>query len=202
MTSGTRLVVVVVAAHPAARAGLRALVERSGVATGVVSLAPGALGAAESLPEVVLADVEDLSLAALVEQAFGEAPVVYLVDEQPEYPDLRDRVRGYLSRDADACEIGAALTAVTNGLSVFDGRFVPQGRPGRAPTDAVQPLTARELEVLRLLATGIPNKLIARELGISEHTAKYHVGEILGKLGAASRTEAVLTAIRQGLLPL
>jgi DNA-binding NarL/FixJ family response regulator len=202
MTSDTNLTVVVVAAHPAARAGLRSLVESSGVASGVVSLAPGALGSAESAPDTVLADVEDMSLTVLVEEAFAETPVVYLVDEQPDSMDRTERARGYLSRDADAGEIGAALAAVANGLSVYDRRFLPRSRPGRAVTDEAQALTARELQVLRLLATGIPNKQIARELGISEHTAKYHVSEILGKLGAASRTEAVLTAVRQGLLPL
>jgi DNA-binding CsgD family transcriptional regulator len=65
------------------------------------------------------------------------------------------------------------------------------------PGDA---LTARELEVLALVAEGLPNKAIARELGISEHTAKFHVGSLLGKLGAGSRTEAVTLATRRGVL--
>ena len=63
-------------------------------------------------------------------------------------------------------------------------------------------LTAREREVLLLVAEGLPNKAIARELGISEHTAKFHVGSLLGKLGAASRTEAVTLATRRGILPI
>jgi two-component system, NarL family, nitrate/nitrite response regulator NarL len=62
-------------------------------------------------------------------------------------------------------------------------------------------LTTREREVLQLVAEGLPNKAIARELGISEHTAKFHVGSLLGKLGAASRTEAVTLATRRGILP-
>lgn len=63
-------------------------------------------------------------------------------------------------------------------------------------------LTPREREVLALMAAGLPNKTIALRLGISEHTAKFHVGTVLAKLGAASRTEAVMTAARRGLLPL
>jgi DNA-binding NarL/FixJ family response regulator len=63
-------------------------------------------------------------------------------------------------------------------------------------------LTERELEVLPLLALGLPNKAVAQRLGISEHTVKFHVGAILSKLGAASRTEAVMIAARRGLLPL
>ena len=59
-------------------------------------------------------------------------------------------------------------------------------------------LTTRELEVLRLVAEGLPNKAIAHRLGISEHTIKFHVNSIMGKLGAQSRTEAVISATRQG----
>ncbi|MCC6386326.1 MAG: response regulator transcription factor [Dehalococcoidia bacterium] len=69
-------------------------------------------------------------------------------------------------------------------------------------SDTGADLTAREREVLTLMAAGLPNKTIALRLGISEHTAKFHVGTVLAKLGAASRTEAVMTAARRGLLPL
>ena len=69
------------------------------------------------------------------------------------------------------------------------------------PTDpGGETLTPREREVLELVAEGLPNKTIARELGISEHTAKFHVGSLLAKLQAGSRTEAVTTATRRGLL--
>ena len=68
-------------------------------------------------------------------------------------------------------------------------------------SDNAETLTSREREVLLLVAEGLPNKAIARELGISEHTAKFHVGSLHGKLGAASRTEAVTLATRRGILP-
>jgi two-component system nitrate/nitrite response regulator NarL len=64
----------------------------------------------------------------------------------------------------------------------------------------IEPLTPRELEVLRLVAEGLPNKTIAARLDISEHTVKFHVNTILGKLGVASRTEAVVRATRLGLI--
>ena len=71
-----------------------------------------------------------------------------------------------------------------------------------AGAEGEEPLTEREREVLDLMALGLPNKTIAARLGISEHTVKFHVGSVMAKLGAASRTEAVTHAIRQGLLAL
>jgi DNA-binding NarL/FixJ family response regulator len=72
--------------------------------------------------------------------------------------------------------------------------------PGDAGQPLVEPLTPRELEVLRLMAEGLPNKGIAQRLEISEHTVKFHVNAILGKLGVESRTEAVVRATRLGLI--
>jgi DNA-binding NarL/FixJ family response regulator len=116
-----------------------------------------------------------------------------------------------LRRDAPVEEIIAAVTAVGGGLVAFDRRLVADllATRERSPIPAAEatvaggePLTAREIEVLQLIAQGLPNKTIALRLHISEHTAKFHVSSILMKLGAASRTEAVTTAARQGLLML
>ncbi len=115
---------------------------------------------------------------------------------------------GALPRDAGAEEIIAATTAVAGGLTTLDRRLAAQAlaaiTPPRAASDGTpasgEPLTAREHEVLQLLAQGIPNKQIAQRLRISEHTVKFHVSAIMTKLGAASRTEAVTTAARRGLL--
>ena len=77
--------------------------------------------------------------------------------------------------------------------------------PGAAATSDEgfdEPLTAREVQVLELLAEGLPNKAIATRLGISDQTVKFHVASIAGKLGAANRTDAVRRAIRQGLINL
>ncbi len=116
---------------------------------------------------------------------------------------------GALQRDATGEEIVAAIGAVAGGLITFDRRLAGDllGAPERIqpPTperlaDTEEALTARELEVLQLLAEGLPNKLIASQLHISEHTAKFHVSAIMLKLGAASRTEAVTLAARRGML--
>ena len=115
---------------------------------------------------------------------------------------------GALPRDAGPEEITAAATAVAGGLTALDPRLTAEtlaaiARPRMASEIASvsdEPLTAREREVLQLLAQGIPNKQIAQRLRISEHTVKFHVSAIMAKLNAASRTEAVTTAARRGLL--
>jgi DNA-binding NarL/FixJ family response regulator len=103
----------------------------------------------------------------------------------------------YLSRDACACQILSAVAAVSNGLIVVENdRRVNE-------TPALQnPLTEREIEVLEYLAQGLPNKIIATRLHITTHTIKFHVAQILHKLNAASRTEAVATAVRRGYISL
>lgn len=117
---------------------------------------------------------------------------------------------GALRRDAPPEEIIAAITAVAGGLITLDRRLGSSlvaamdervAAPAPTPLSGVEePLTARELEVLQLMALGLPNKTIAARLHISEHTAKFHVSSIMMKLGAASRTEAVTLGARRGLL--
>jgi len=107
-------------------------------------------------------------------------------------------VRGLLPRSASGAHMAAALSAVVQGLLVFDETLLPA--PLSTDIELVEPLSSRELEVLRHLAEGLSNKEIARTLGISENTIKFHVNAILGKLGAQSRTEAVVRATRAGLL--
>jgi DNA-binding NarL/FixJ family response regulator len=81
-------------------------------------------------------------------------------------------------------------------------RVLPAGPIAAEQETPREQLTAREIEVLTMLAEGEGNKQIARRLGISEHTVKFHVGSILGKLNASSRTEAVTAGLRQGLIVL
>jgi len=105
--------------------------------------------------------------------------------------------------------LAAAVHAVAAGLVVIDHTALStlsfQSRSLAHPDiDRLEEttLTAREMEVLKLLASGLPNKTIAARLKISSHTAKFHVASILAKLGAASRTEAVAVGMRRGLLAL
>lgn len=115
---------------------------------------------------------------------------------------------GALPRNAATEEIIAAVGAVGAGLTTLDRDLAAEALAGleRAGAETAvaaeqeETLTAREREVLQLLAQGIPNKQIAQRLSISEHTVKFHVSAIMMKLGAASRTEAVTTAARRGLL--
>jgi two-component system, NarL family, nitrate/nitrite response regulator NarL len=138
-------------------------------------------------------------------RALGPAglPVVAIVaDEADAREALAAGARGALSRNADADRLAAALRAVVLGLVVLDEEFAADALrdvPAASP-ELAEPLTPRELEVLQLLAQGLPNKQIAQRLGISEHTAKFHVNAILGKLGAQSRSEAIVQAVRLGLV--
>jgi len=118
-------------------------------------------------------------------------------------------VRAILPRNVTAAEMIAAIEAVAAGLLVFhpsDADSLPIFRSRQAETASediaplAEPLTPREIEVLQLLSAGLGNKEIASRLNISEHTAKFHVASIMGKLGATSRTEAVTLGIRRGLV--
>lgn len=167
--------------------------------------------------DVVVVDAGE-ALEAVLEELDGERglPAVLLVDGAAGHvaTNAEDPARAWLRRDAGADELLAAVRAVAAGLTVYDPRLsstlpddetaavragaAPDGLPDGLP-DA---LTDREVEVLVLLAAGLTNRAIAVDLGISEHTVKYHVGAILSKLGVAGRTEAAIAAARRGLIPL
>ena len=118
----------------------------------------------------------------------------------------RAGARGLLRRDAGPGDLLAALTAVARGLVVVDARLADAlvgERLGERPRgESAEALTPRETETLALLAEGLPNKLVADRLGVTERTARYHVAQILAKLGAQSRTEAVVAGARLGLITL
>jgi DNA-binding NarL/FixJ family response regulator len=107
-----------------------------------------------------------------------------------------------LPSEATGEEILAAARAAMRGLAVLDPRSIATIRSVVSPDAEDKVLSAREREVLQLIAEGMPNKGIARSLGISPHTAKFHVAGVLQKLGAASRAEAVSTGVRKGLVAL
>ena len=111
-------------------------------------------------------------------------------------------VQAFLSRDASPEALAAALTALRHGLQVTDPALSGAPGPANPGPGSASLLTPRENDVLRLLAEGLPNKGVASRLDVSEHTVKFHVNSIMGKLNAQSRTEAVTLATRLGLLPL
>ncbi len=105
--------------------------------------------------------------------------------------------------DAPPEELGAAAAAVGRGLVVLPPFLTERLLGTPTAVEALsEPLTAREDEVLALLGRGLPNKLIARELNISEHTVKFHVSSVYAKLGVTNRAEAVSQGARRGLISL
>lgn len=169
-------------------------------------LVRGGLAAAIDLREdvEVVDDIADANVALIddVEMTDPPVPIVVLVaDEASAARAVNSGAEGVVLRTAEGSSLLAAVVAVRHGLRVIDPVLA---RPSVAvrvvPDDGVDRLTARELEVLDLVADGLSNKRIAARLDISEHTSKFHVNSILAKLGASSRTEAVVIAARRGLL--
>jgi len=132
----------------------------------------------------------------------GLAIVALVPDESFAAGALSVGARGLLLRDVDSTSLLAALNAVSRGFVVIDPALgIAKPRvPDRGSALLSEELTPRELEVLQLLAEGLPNRTIAERLHISEHTVKFHVNAILGKLDAETRTEAVARAARLGLI--
>lgn len=199
--------VLVVSADPLARAGLAARVASRPELALVGEAGPREaqrVGEAR-LPEVVLWDLNgaDAVRSAAPPWRGLAAPILALAsDPRAAGEALRAGVRAVVSRAAAPETLAVAVAAVSRGLAVLDpelaGAFV---RPPEAAEPA-EPLTPREREVLGLLTEGLANKAIAARLGISEHTAKFHVNAILGKLGVESRAEAIVRAARLGLVVL
>ena len=157
-----------------------------------------------SSPELTLTDsYSDVVLAAVPVEEVAPAPAIVLLGEGTWTAEaLRLGVRAVLPADASAAEILAAIQAAAAGMAAIDPRDLEAliASPAQQEAEAATPLTAREREVLRMLAEGAANKTIAWKLGISEHTVKFHVAQILAKLNAGTRTEAVTLGIRQGLI--
>jgi two-component system, NarL family, response regulator YdfI len=208
--------VFIVAASPLARSGLQALlvargVEISGGAASLDALddrSPEAdigvllIDASADRSESILADLADSDLAS-------EIAVVLLTDRPApgwSVDALRSGVRAILPADVPPNQLLAALLAASAGLVVLHPADANAALPAAAPSgpqsvaELAEPLTRREREVLQMVAAGLANKEIAARLNISDHTAKFHVASILGKLGASTRTEAVALGIRNGLI--
>lgn len=132
---------------------------------------------------------------------FPEAPIptLYLLSDESSQPKELTRKNAVLSRNASAPQIRAAAMAVAVGL-----RIARTSNSATVENEAelafVEPLTDRELRVLNLIADGLSNPEIARVLGISRNTVKFHVSSIISKLGATSRTEAVTIGVKRGLI--
>ena len=197
--------VLVVADDPLARTGLAALLANQAGCTVVGQMAArDDLAAALDVyrPVVMVWDLGWPGTERWPEPEEGSPPVVALVaDVEGAALAWAAGARGILPRNAHPGRLLAAIVATARGLIVIDPTL-PLALPLTSPELPGIELTPREREVLRLLADGLPNKTIARRLDISEHTVKFHLNSILAKLGAQSRTEAVVQAIRHGLIAL
>ena len=210
--------VFIVAASPLARSGLQQLlahpeIEIVGSAFDL-DTATGLLSEPVTEPDVIVVDASRDSGAVTANLAGGtsdigaDIPIVVL--EGPENGAgsdlLRQGARAILPAGISPTELIAAVRAVTSGLIVLHPSTIaaiPHAavNTSRSSTEEwTETLTKREKEVLQMLAAGLGNKEIAFKLNISDHTAKFHVGSILGKLGVSTRAEAVAMGIRRGLV--
>ena len=170
------------------------------------------LAPANELPDVVLMDLlmprmDGIAATAAIKKLYPAIEVVALtsfIEEEKVHAALQAGATGYLLKDAEADEVAAAIRAAHQGEVHLDpavAKRLMQSLRTPKPQETVEPLTEREREVLVLVAEGRANKEIGKLLGISERTARTHVSNILGKLGVASRTQAALYAVREGLAP-
>jgi DNA-binding NarL/FixJ family response regulator len=210
----------VVAASAVRRSGLETILK--GGSDGVPLSVIGSLTRLDSLnlqlrqiePDVVLVDLphpDPQFLPAIRALPPHSAAIVALIDD-PEArwsaAALRSGVQAILPRDSSPQEMEVAIRASHLGLVLLEPELAADlaGQVRNQTEEPVQTplgeLTAREIEVLRLLAEGAANKEIAQRLGISDHTVKFHISSILAKLGATSRTEAVTLGVRMGLIVL
>jgi DNA-binding NarL/FixJ family response regulator len=211
--------VLVVDDHELVRRGLRAFLDGEPDIE-VLGQAGGGAEALELIasldsegrrPDVVVMDLQMAPMDGIestreVRARYSDIEVVALTsfaEEERVHAALEAGASGYLLKDSDADDVAAAVRAAHRGELQLDPmvarRLMSSLRAGAAE-DRLSELTSRELDVLRLVAAGKPNKQIAAELGISERTARTHVSRILRKLHLSSRTQAALWAVRERLV--
>ncbi|MCC8403277.1 response regulator transcription factor [Paraburkholderia sp. MMS20-SJTN17] len=207
--------VAVIAASSQERASLQALVEANPALEFLGSAADaGTLldCLAGSVPEVIVTDSAPAAgdaLKTLFEPSHA-SPSLVLLSDDPDSDWILDALpadaAAILPRDAMPGEIVVSIEAVATGLCVLPPDILArllaatrqsQQKPSGEPFEA---LTLREIEVLAMLADGLGNKEIARQLDISDNTVKFHLSSIFGKLGATNRTEAVMLGMRHGFI--
>ena len=210
--------VLVVDDHEVVRRGLRAFLgsepdmdvvgEAGGGAEALDLLA--SMEAEGRLPDVIVMDlqmapIDGIESTRQIRALHHDIEVVALTsfaEEERVHAALEAGASGYVLKDSDADDVAAAVRAAHRGELLIDPvaarHLMSALRKGRE-IDPISELTARELDVLRLVAAGEPNKQIAAALAISERTARTHVSRILRKLHLSSRTQAALWAVRQGL---
>ena len=201
--------------HAVVREGLRGFLALQDDLEVVAEAADGeeAVAAAERLtPDVALVDlvmprVDGIEAIKRMREVAPATRVIVLTsfaDEDRMLPAVRAGAVGYLLKDVAPQDLVAAVRTVNEGETLLHPavvrELVREVAGGRREPRADNPLTAREREVLGLIARGRANKAIAFELGVAEKTVKTHVSNILGKLNVTDRTQAALYAVREGLV--
>jgi NarL family two-component system response regulator LiaR len=200
--------------HAVVREGLRTFLELQDDIEVVADAADGeeaVVAALDGHPDVVLMDLVMPGLDGIeaTRRILRERPgtrviaLTSFLDDDKVLPAVRAGAAGYLLKDVEPGELVRAIHAVNEGQALLHptvtARVMRELRESDEPVAAADGgLTVREREVLALVARGLPNKLIARELGIAEKTVKTHVSSILAKLGVTDRTQAALLAVRRG----
>lgn len=199
--------------HAVVRAGIRQFLEYAGGIDVIAEAGDGREAVQmiqQQLPDVAVLDIQmpfmtgievtrwirehNLTAGVLILSAYDDEPYVQAA--------LRAGANGYVLKTAEPLEIAQAVRDVYAGKSVLDAALAMRLIRKQTPANGqpVEPLTERELDILRLAARGLTNKAIGASLDISDRTVQNHLSHIFGKLNAASRTEAVMDAVRLGLI--
>ena len=212
--------VVIADDHVLVRKGTRQLLEEHPGLSVVGEAADGreAIEVVNRLkPDVVLMDIampgtNGIEATRRIKETNPSTSVLVLTaydDEQYIYALLDAGAAGYLLKNVSGEELARSVYAVAEGESVLHPSVAAKvfkratsGAGGHADAVDIDRLTERELAVLRLAASGLSNKMIARDLDLSDRTVQVHLSNVFGKLGVASRTEAVITALRRGIVRL
>ena len=200
----------VVAPAPVTRAGLRSMLANAeGTDVRVVGEASSPTDSSElsEADVVLLANEELLEEASFAVAEDGTQALVLISEDDHAVSRLRAmQLRGWgvVPPDAPPEELAAAVAAAGQGLTVLPKAVTERllHEPAASAEELSETLTAREREVLDLLGHGLSNKLIGRELHISEHTVKFHISSLYAKLGVNNRAEAVSRGARYGLISL
>jgi len=203
--------------HEIVRKGIRALLATEEGVTVIGEAGDGqraveqvlALRPDVTLMDLVLPGIEGAEAITRIRFDWPEARILVLtsfVTDEKVLPAIRAGARGYLLKDSSPEDLVRAIRQVHRGESPIDpsvaGRVISALNQPAGAASSPDPLTARELDVLREVARGFSNQEVAQRLSLSDATVRTHISHILSKLGLASRTQATLYALREGLVTL